>query len=54
MLRSLNGGRTGVHKVLYIFAEIALQRTARFLPRTRWWIHDFDPKQSWLGNENSF
>ena len=42
LLRSLNGRLAGAHKVLCSAAEIACQRTTRFPPRTRWWIHDSD------------
>ena len=31
-----------------------MQRTTRFLSRTKWWVHDSDLQQKWLGNENSF
>ena len=31
-----------------------VQRTTRFLPRTRWWVHDSDSPQNLSGNENSF
>ena len=54
LLRSLNGRTHWCTQSVVQCCRDRLQRTTRFLPRTRWWIHDSYSQQNWSGNENSF
>ena len=44
--RSLNGRLTCVHKSVVQRCRDRVQRTTRFLPGTRWWLHDPDSQQN--------